>query len=392
MSDASAHTWSYRPGSWFAVVGPVVSVLLPAAAKHRVPEIWSLVDDGAAFDDVLDALLVGSGLGGLPDFAVLESSAGSVTIVVRGPSVRARVVVAGEPQPEVDASTARTWVERHFTTVDSLAILVADAGDAADTPDGDAEHGAADLPLPAGLVRVARLERRTSTAPRPDTEVPAAVTGPPTTEPYDVLAPGQPEPEPESESEPAELSSLSFPIPPPLQPLPAADADPSAEESSEESVEACSEEEIDHDGLTQTGLLTGDLLAVPADSSGHSGTTNGVTVARLEVGADEVVDVDRVVLIGRAPEARRAAGADEPRLVTVRSPLQEISSTHVEVRPGSGVDHGSAVVTDLGSTNGTVLEQPGLGPEELRPGISVQLLPGSVIHLGDGVAIRVTRP
>ena len=58
-------------------------------------------------------------------------------------------------------------------------------------------------------------------------------------------------------------------------------------------------------------------------------------------------------------------------MVTVPSPHQEISSTHCEIRPGAGVDHGAAVVTDLGSTNGTVLVQPGLGPEDLRPGVPV---------------------
>ena len=104
----------------------------------------------------------------------------------------------------------------------------------------------------------------------------------------------------------------------------------------------------------------------------------------------ETVDVDRAVLIGRAPEARRFTSTDQPRLVTVPSPHQEISSTHVEVRPGSGADHGSAVVTDLGSTNGTVLTQPGLSPEDLQPGIAVQLVPGAVIDLGDGVTIQVT--
>jgi hypothetical protein len=62
-------------------------------------------------------------------------------------------------------------------------------------------------------------------------------------------------------------------------------------------------------------------------------------------------------------------------LLTVPSPNQEISSTHLEIRPGAGADHGSAVVTDLGSTNGTVLVQPGLPPEDLQPGIAVQLIP-----------------
>jgi hypothetical protein len=101
------------------------------------------------------------------------------------------------------------------------------------------------------------------------------------------------------------------------------------------------------------------------------------------------VAVDRAVVVGRAPEARHFTAGEPPRLVTVSSPHQEISSTHLEIRPGSGVDHGSAVVTDLGSTNGTVLEQPGLPPEDLRSGVAVQLLPGAIIDLGDGVTILV---
>jgi pSer/pThr/pTyr-binding forkhead associated (FHA) protein len=112
-------------------------------------------------------------------------------------------------------------------------------------------------------------------------------------------------------------------------------------------------------------------------------------VARLLFPDGESVAVDRAVLIGRAPEASRSSLPGEPRLVAVPSPQQEISSTHVEVRPGSGVDHGSAVITDLGSTNGTVVQQPGLPPDELHPGIVVQLIPGAVIDLGDGMTITV---
>jgi pSer/pThr/pTyr-binding forkhead associated (FHA) protein len=106
----------------------------------------------------------------------------------------------------------------------------------------------------------------------------------------------------------------------------------------------------------------------------------------------QTVLVDGVVLIGRAPEARRFTSTEQPQLITVPSRLHEISSTHVEVRPGTGADQGSAVVTDMGSTNGTVLVQPGVGPEDLKPGIAVALVPGAVINLGDGVSIQVTRP
>jgi hypothetical protein len=115
-------------------------------------------------------------------------------------------------------------------------------------------------------------------------------------------------------------------------------------------------------------------------------------VAKLVLSSGEKVEVDRAVLVGRAPEARRIAASEQPRLVTVPSPQQEISSTHLEVRPGSGADHGSAVVTDLGSTNGTVLVQPGLAPEDLQPGVPVQLLPGAILDLGDGITIQVTNP
>jgi pSer/pThr/pTyr-binding forkhead associated (FHA) protein len=124
---------------------------------------------------------------------------------------------------------------------------------------------------------------------------------------------------------------------------------------------------------------------------GEPGATSR-PVARLEFSSGQRVDVDRVVVIGRAPEAGRFSHAEQPLLVTVPSPHQEISSTHLEVRPGTGVDHGAAVATDLGSTNGTLLVQPGLGPEELRPGVPVQLMPGAVIDLGDGLQIQVLNP
>ena len=149
----------------------------------------------------------------------------------------------------------------------------------------------------------------------------------------------------------------------------------------------------DHDGHTVAGGWDPNQFArqqpgIPGQPPAPSVTAPAV--ARLVFSSGETVDVDRAVLVGRAPEARRFTSTDQPRLVTVPSPHQEISSTHVEVRPGSGADHGSAVVTDLGSTNGTVLTQPGLDEEELQPGMAVQLLPGAVIDLGDGVTIRVT--
>jgi pSer/pThr/pTyr-binding forkhead associated (FHA) protein len=114
-------------------------------------------------------------------------------------------------------------------------------------------------------------------------------------------------------------------------------------------------------------------------------------VARLLVSHGETVDVDRPVVLGRAPEPG-ASDSPDPRLVSLPSPSREISSTHLEIRPGAGTDLGYAVVTDLGSTNGTVVVQPGMPPEELLAGVGVRLLPGAVIDLGDGISLEVVAP
>ncbi|NYI43954.1 hypothetical protein BJ993_001034 [Nocardioides aromaticivorans] len=149
----------------------------------------------------------------------------------------------------------------------------------------------------------------------------------------------------------------------------------------------------DHDGQTVTGVGP-DVPSPPQPGIPGQPPAPAVTqpVAKLLISDGQTVVVDRAVLIGRAPEARRFTSTEQPMLVTVPSRLHEISSTHVEVRPGTGADHGTAVVTDMGSTNGTVLVQPGLGPEDLKPGIAVQLIPGAIINLGDGITIQVTRP
>lgn len=146
----------------------------------------------------------------------------------------------------------------------------------------------------------------------------------------------------------------------------------------------------DRDGQTVAGPAHADFERPPVPGQEMAPDVVAQPVASLVFSTGDVVSVDRTVLVGRAPEARRFASHDQPYVVTVASPHQEISSTHLEIRPGAGADHGSAIATDLGSTNGTVLAQPGLEPEDLTPGIAVSLVPGAVLDLGDGVTIQVT--
>ncbi|VXA96498.1 FHA domain-containing protein [Nocardioides sp. AX2bis] len=112
----------------------------------------------------------------------------------------------------------------------------------------------------------------------------------------------------------------------------------------------------------------------------------------LRVSDGREVVVDAVVVVGRSPGPRdRHAGAP-PRMLRLESPQQEISGTHLEVRPGTGPDAGAAVVTDLGSTNGTVVEHVDGPPEALVPGVGVALGPGAVVHVGDGVTLTLLGP
>ena len=133
-------------------------------------------------------------------------------------------------------------------------------------------------------------------------------------------------------------------------------------------------------GNQSSFTLTSPDLAVSADTP----------VARLVFSSGEMVDVVGPVVVGRAPDPRRAEVGDHATLVTVPSPHHEISSTHLLVQPGRGADLGNAVVTDVGSTNGTVVVQPGQPAEDPRPGIGVALQPGATIDLGEGVTIQVT--
>ena len=71
------------PGASGGVLGTSVIVLLPPAAKPRVASLWEAVDDGAGFDEVLDALISG-GLRGLPGFVLVSGEGREVKVVIRG--------------------------------------------------------------------------------------------------------------------------------------------------------------------------------------------------------------------------------------------------------------------------------------------------------------------
>ncbi|MEQ1736652.1 MAG: FHA domain-containing protein [Rhodoglobus sp.] len=100
---------------------------------------------------------------------------------------------------------------------------------------------------------------------------------------------------------------------------------------------------------------------------------------------DEVVVLDAPCLIGRRPSLPRIPSAVVPHLVKVPSPRKEVSSSHLEVRQlGSSV-----IVTDLKSTNGSVVLVPGSVPRKLRQGESVVVSPGTLVDIGDNNILQI---
>jgi hypothetical protein len=106
---------------------------------------------------------------------------------------------------------------------------------------------------------------------------------------------------------------------------------------------------------------------------------------RIRVGNQQPIVLDAPVFIGRRPIPPRIPPVAPPRLVRVSSPHGEVSGTHVEVRQQGS----SIIVTDLKSTNATVVLVPGAVPLRLRQGESVVVTPGTVVDIGDGNRIEI---
>lgn len=98
---------------------------------------------------------------------------------------------------------------------------------------------------------------------------------------------------------------------------------------------------------------------------------------RVTVDSGESVLVTGVVLVGRNPEPR--AGEQVAHLVPLTSSDMSISKTHVQFHVAPD---GALVVTDRGSTNGSVLVRQGMS-RELSPGRPATLLDGDRVGVGD---------
>lgn len=308
-------------------------VLGPDATHGYVMSLWAVLqDDGSRLEDVL-TFFAGGGIAKLPAFALVELvdvPTGSVALAVRGD---AQVEILGrESEPYLGAGAA-TWVEGAAQSVDRLSIGF--RGAATD---------ASELPLHRGIVRSDRLVWRTplgdSDAIADDeyTEVPA-------------WAREAPNPEP-AVSQTASIDRSEF------------DDDEHTIMMASRSATTQIDEELDETIVSSIRRPAPHLtLSLP------DGTA---------------VDLTRTVVVGRRPKSQPGKNA---RLVTVASPTNEVSGTHVEF----SLSGDSVLVTDSNSTNGSIIRIPNKEPYVLKSGESVAVPVGSAVDIGDSNLVTVRR-
>ena len=143
----------------------------------------------------------------------------------------------------------------------------------------------------------------------------------------------------------------------------------------------------DHDGSTISTAAMRALRqqAAPAEDApvGAPPEAAATATGRIRVSTGQVVTLDRTVIIGRRPRSTRASGANLPHLIAVDSPQQDISRSHLEIRP----EGDTVVVIDLHTTNGSTLLRAGADPVRLHPGEHTLVVSGDVVDLGDGIEV-----
>lgn len=385
-------TISYAPGSWILIAGRDINVLLPGTEKQRAAAVWSAIDSGAGFAEALDAV-VSAGLAGLSGFALVATDGDNARVVVRG-DLRVELRTSTGTTPVVGSGT---WAEQSVNGVEGVSVWPEDGGQ---------ERFA----LQEGLVRAAGFASGTASAP-PAAAAPVAAA------PVLSLVPSVPLP-PFGAAEPAvepevgrgwDEEDLEDAAEEPLDAPDIFEDDdfgdsatddfgalgilPDPEEESEQ------EEEPEHaagmippppafppPGHAPAAFVAPEPVEAPEPVAAPEPVLSSPEPVRLAFSHGDNVEVNSPVVVGRAPHPDRYSHLVDPLVVRVPSPHQEISGTHVAIAPGGD---GEVQVTDLGSTNGTLIIRGGGTPEELRPGVSVHIGRGDTIDLGDGLTIRV---
>ena len=412
---------TYRQGQWYLIVLPGALVALPPdVSGDVVARLWERMAEQRTLATVVDVLTSQAGgvFASLPPFVAAVAEGADIRIALRG-EVSARVSTATGSH-EFSGAEVTTWSERFVGSASRVDITV------------EVVEGAAALPVQSGVVRAGAVSAELESGDElPFTPAAASVDAPERT------AIATPVAEDEPLDDPLAVP-LDHPLAVPLDVPSAGPLDvPSAETGAEPDERAAEPEAVpavDDAMMTQTevtlapsaedfdqlwgatvhsapAVVPGPGASVPVvgDQGDHDGATISAAelravrqqaplandartelipvtpgaIGRVRVSTGQVVTLDRTVIIGRRPRSTRASGANLPHLIAVDSPQQDISRSHLEIRP----EGDTVVVIDLHTTNGSTLLRPGADPMRLHPGEQTLVLSGDVVDLGDGVKV-----
>lgn len=410
---------------WILAVEGDALVVLPASVAPAVVEaVWRKVGAGG-IGSVLEALTgaFGTSLTAIPPFALAVVEPTGVRVAVRGPL---HVVVDDAAGIQsVSGEGVATWTERFLLGASRFGIapLASTPGEVLGTADAFpirsgvvAASGVAvdvaDVALPAAFTPAAPDPDPEPAAPEPGepelaadivTQVPLSPASAPTdasadtwlpaetggvdgaapVDDYDLLW-GETVARPVAAAATAEAAEAEDATASPAVEAPT-EAESATPVSSAVSAVSTRETFGDHDGET---VSVADVRALRAAEREQFESTDSVparrpTRGRMVLSTGRTVELERPVVIGRRPKSVRTSGAELPTLVAVESPEQDISRSHVEIRAEG--EH--VLVTDLDTTNGTVLLRAGQEPVRLHPNEPTMVITGDVLDIGDGVTV-----
>lgn len=327
--------------------------------------LWNALGQPEPLQRVI-GILASQGLSQTPDFAMVRIAGLELQIVVRG---EATVHVSNQlgGRQELCGQAASTWVETTLCGAYEFAVSMTRVVPRS-VPSID------DSCLMASAVATAdNLFTLGWQAPDAQEPEPVTLTASETVRPRMPDRVAQ-KPETASEAAPETVSECA----------PARSSEPESVPASAPLSSRPPEGSSDFDEHT---ILSNNLVQYRAQMATNIVSTPPVLVTypHLILSTGAKVAVDRTVLIGRAPEAQRVTGRELPRLIAVPSPNNDISRTHVQVR----VEGDLVVVTDLNSTNGVILVEPGQTPRRLHPDEPTPVPLFGVVDLGDDVTFTV---
>ena len=399
MTAALGH-WraTYTPGDWVVLSGPTSLVVLEPPTHEwasLINTLWEEIVASSSITDLAGRLALFK-IDDLPSLAAFFWTDDGMRSLIRGDI---SVIDLATGKVVADGEGIQTWSEVGLAGVDHIRVDLPFEGDAT----------LLELPLVVGAVRASSVTL--------DASEPAQVSSPQAEPELEAATPAERTAE-LSISEIAALANAETELMAPPFPVESG-ADPQAgapqqleaavvpQLGSPDASVARAMEPNSEDSPADTDPQDSAILAVfcanghvspPSATScrvcgGPVGTQGPQFVAYpvlavLRASDGSNAELDRPVLIGRAPAMDRS-DSRAPRLMTVPSPNHDISRTHLEVAP----DDWQIVVTDLNSTNGTILVRPGgVDRQQLAPGEPVPVQVGSVIELGDGVSVLIDFP